>query len=170
MRFKPMTYLVSFTLFVATFTALGGWVGWRRIADHLLAQAYLEATPLDVQVQADASGRALRWEARVPLTGVATPGGAARVLAGTRLPAVEIDFPAGVATPGVRDRLPLAAREQVEDLRTDREGRLLFVRVHAASPDPDLESTWIWRYDLRARRLTARRAIQARTLPVPFRP
>ena len=51
--FKPMTYLVSFTLFVLTFTALGAYVGYGKIADQLLTQGYLEATPLRMQVLPD---------------------------------------------------------------------------------------------------------------------
>ena len=49
MKFKPTTYLASFAGFVILFMGLGGYVGYGKIAEHLLVIAYLDALPVNAQ-------------------------------------------------------------------------------------------------------------------------
>ena len=72
MTFKPMTYLVSFTAFVLLFMGLGGWVGYTKLAEHFLAQAYLEALPIRLSVQRDEKGAVVRWQDKVALQAAKT--------------------------------------------------------------------------------------------------
>lgn len=167
MTFKPMTYLISFTLFVALFMALGGYVGYGKLADHVLTQAYLDATSLQVQV--DQQGQTLHWEDDVPL-----PNGTfARITASSRPLPVSIHFPdeprPAQPGPGIND-IPLAANEHTEDIRIDRAGRYLYVRVFAASSVKGQEITWLYRYDLQHRGLSRRTAVNPIMLPAPFKP
>lgn len=165
--FKPMTYLVSFTLFVLTFTALGAWVGYGKIADQILTQAYLDATPIRVQVLPDPQGPSLRWDERVPLP----QGGFARVVADPGAPAITIDE---ADLPGVRAQaspsIPLATRARVEDLRIDPKGRYLYARILTAAKTRAEETTWLCKYDLKRRRLARRTSVNPILLPAPFRP
>lgn len=156
--FKPMTYLVSFTLFVLTFTALGAYVGYGKIADQLLTQAFLEATPLRLQVRPDPQGPTLTWDERVALP----QGGDLRVVAGQRPPAITIDgAPAG---------LLMGAQERPEDLRIDAGGRYLFARTLTPAKVKAEETTWICKFDLKRRRLVRRTSVNQILLPAPFRP
>lgn len=170
MTLKPMTYLVSFTLFVMLFMGLGGYVGYHKIADHLLAQAFLDATPLDVQFQTDRAGTLMRWEATVPVK----DGGLATISATNRPQPVSIAYsPSGslsARSGSPTEVLPLQANERTEDIRLDREGRYLYVRVFAFSDIPSMETTWLCRFDLQTRRLTRRIAVNPATLPPAFRP
>lgn len=170
MTLKPMTYLVSFTLFVMLFMGLGGYVGYHKIADHLLAQAFLDATPLDVQFQSDREGTVVRWEETIPVKG----GGFATISACNRSQPVSIAFSPGGGQPsGVAHQtevLPLQANERTEDVRLDRAGSNLYVRVFATSDIPSKETTWLCRFDLKTRRLTRRIAVSPATLPAAFRP
>ncbi len=156
--FKPMTYLVSFTLFVLTFTALGAYVGYGKIADQLLTQAFLEATPLRMQVLPDPQGPSLGWDERVALP----QGGFVRVVAGQRPPVITID--------GAAAGLLLAAQERPEDLRIDAGGRYLFARTLTPARTKAEETTWICRYDLKRRRPGRRTSVNPILLPAPFRP
>jgi len=162
MTFKPMTYLVSFTLFVLLFMALGAYVGYGRITDHLLAQSFLDATPLPVQVLADAKGPLLRWEDRVALP----QGGAVTLAASNRALPIALRF----ADEAMARELPLAAHERTEDLRLDAACRYLYARVFAASDLKDKETTWLCKYDLQRRRLVRRTSVNPILLPAPFRP
>jgi hypothetical protein len=169
MTFKPMTYLVSFTLFVLLFMGLGGYVGYHKIADHFLTQAFLDATPLQVHVQADPAGPLLRWEERVALE----RGESASILATSRSQPISIRYAEAAASPQAPAQeygIPLAAKERTEDLRVDRAGRYLYARVFAASSLKAEETTWLCKYDLRGRRLLRRIAVNPILLPPPFRP
>jgi len=156
--FKPMTYLVSFTLFVLTFTALGAYVGYGKIADQLLTQGYLEATPIRPQVLPDRQGSALSWDERVALP----QGVFVRVVAGQRPPTLTID--------GTAAGLLLAAQERPEDLRIDAGGRYLYARTLTPAKTKAEEITWICRYDLKHRRPGRRTSVNPILLPAPFRP
>ncbi|MCE1203366.1 MAG: hypothetical protein LWW79_02000 [Holophagaceae bacterium] len=156
--FKPMTYLVSFTLFVLTFTVLGAYVGYGKIADQLLTQAYLEAVPLRMQVLTDPQGPTLSWDERVTLP----QGGFVRVVARQRPAAITID--------GDDAGLLLAAQERPEDLRIDAGGRYLFARTLTTAKTKAEETTWICRYDLKRRRPGRRTSVNPILLPAPFRP
>ena len=165
MTIKPMTYLLSFTAFVILFMALGGYVGYVKIADHFLTQSFLDATPLEVRVQADAQGPLLHWEGQVTLT----KGGSARILATGRSPKVTFVYPDAAAT-GTQD-LSMAAQERIEDLRLDQAHRYVFVRVLAPAQVKTMEQiTWIYKYDLQDRRLVRRTAVSPILLPAVFRP
>lgn len=170
MTLKPMTYLVSFTLFVMLFMGLGGYVGYHKIADHLLAQAFLEATPLDVQFRSDREGTLMCWEETVAVK----DGGFATISASNRPRPVSIalSLPGGhsaSATPPTAV-LPLQGNERTEDVRIDRAGRFLYVRVFASSDIPSKETTWLCRFDLQGRKPTRRIAVNPATLPPAFRP
>ena len=123
MTFKPTTYLTSFAMFVILFMGTGVYLGWQKISDHLLAQAYLEAAPIRVQVAADGQGPLLGWEDRVPLAG----GAFVRIAATNRTSAVAIQYSDDPASQGAG--IPLAAHERTEDIRVDRAGRYLYLRV-----------------------------------------
>jgi hypothetical protein len=170
MTFKPMTYLVSFALFVMLFMALGGYVAYGRIADHLLAQAFLEATSLNLQVVAEPLGPAVRWEDKVPLP----RGGYAHVLASSRSSPISIRYsdepePAAQAALGERGIL-LTADERTEDLRIDKAGRFLYARVFAAATAQAKDTTWLYKFDVQGRRLIRRTPVNPAMLPPPFRP
>ena len=156
--FKPMTYLVSFTLFVLTFTALGAYVGYGKIADQLLTQGYLEATPLRMQVLPDPQDPALNWDERVTLPG----GSFVRVVASQRPPAITVD--------GASAGVLLSAQERPEDLRIDAGGRYLFARTLTPAKTKAEEITWICKYDLQRHRLARRTSVNPVLLPAPFRP
>ena len=170
MTFKPMTYLVSFAIFVMVFMGLGGYVGYSKIADHFLAQAFLDSLPIQAQVQSDQQGNVVRWEGRVPL-----PQGAfAKISASNRALPIEIRFadeptPGPAPSPKATD-IPLAANERTEDLRLDSSGRYLYARVFATSPIKEKETTWLLRYDLQSRRVVRRATTNPILLPRPFRP
>jgi len=170
MTFKPMTYLVSFAIFVMVFMGLGGYVGYSKIADHFLAQAFLDSLPIQAQVQSDQQGNVVRWEGRVPLP----QGEFASIAASNRSAPIEIRFsgePASGSTPPMRaTAIPLAANERTEDLRLDKANRYLFARVFATSPIKEKETTWLLRYDLQSRRVVRRATTNPILLPRPFRP
>jgi len=170
MTFKPMTYLVSFTLFVMLFMGLGGYVGYSKIADHYLAQSYLDALSINVQVLVDPQGNVLRWEDKVPLP----HGVSARIIASNRSLPISIyysDEPGPTAQPssGVNG-IPLAANERTEDIRIDQAGRYLFARVFAASALKSEGTTWLYKYDLQRRKFLRRTSVNPITLPAPFKP
>ncbi len=170
MTFRPMTYLVSFTLFVMLFTGLGVYIGYGRIADHFLTQSFLDATPIDVHVLADQKGQVQRWEEQLPLAN----GVSVRISANNRALAVSIDYsdePGPTLQPAARIKgIPLAAGERVEDVRVDKAQRCLYARVFAASHIGSKEATWLYKYDLQHRRLLRRTAVNPMMLPAPFRP
>jgi hypothetical protein len=170
MTFKPITYLVSFTLFVLLFMGLGGWVAYGKMADHFLALSFLEATSINVHLLVDRQGTVLSWEDQVALEG----GGSASILARNRPAPISISYsseprPKAQPPPGA-DGIPLAPNECTEDVRIDRAGRYLFARVFATSKVRSEEVTWLCKYDLRKRRLVRRTSVNPALLPVPFRP
>lgn len=167
MNFTPTTYLTSFAGFVAVFMGIGLYLGYGRMADHLLVQGYLEARPLAVQVQADGQGPALRWDERVPLVA----GGFARVTADGRSGLVALAFAAHASAPLTgADRLDLGAQARIQDLRLDAGSRHLFARIFLRGGQPGLETTWLLKYDLQGRRLVRRAAVLPAMLPAPFTP
>ena len=158
---KPMTYLVSFTLFVILILILGGWAAVQWMGDHFLTGGFLEAAPLRVQVVQDGPAPALHWEDKVPL-----PGGAyARITATSRSGSLTI---AWSDLPGQPLLLPTG--ERVEDLRLDPSGRYLYARAFAPSGLPGKDSTWICKVDLHGRRLVRRAITSPALLPRPYRP
>jgi hypothetical protein len=164
MTFKPMTYLLSFTAFVLLFMGLGAYVGYGRITDHFLAQAFLDAAPVDALGQADAQGVVLRWQGKATL-----PGGVSATFQASNRPqpiAIRYSDEPGSAA----HDLPLAAHERTEDLRIDPAGRYLYARVFAPSDLKSLESTWLCKFDLRKRRLVRRTAVNPIILPPAYRP
>jgi len=170
MTFKPMTYLVSFAIFVMVFMGLGGYVGYSKISDHFLAQAYLDALPIQAQIQPAPQGSVVRWEGRVPLR----LGEFVSIAASNRSAPIEIRFsdqPAPGPTPSPRATdLPLAGNERTEDLRIDKDSRYLYARIFATSPIKEKETTWLCKYDLQNRRLVRRATTNPILLPAPFRP
>jgi hypothetical protein len=167
---KPMTYLVSFTLFVLMFMGLGGYVAYGKFADHLLTQAYLEATPVNVHVFGDRQGMGLRWEDGVSLQN----GASARITATDRSFQISIEYsdePGPRALPlSPSDALALTAGQRIEDIRIDKNARHLYARVCSASSIQSKETTWIYKYDLQRRRLLRRASANPVILPAPFRP
>jgi hypothetical protein len=170
MKFKPTTYLASFAGFVILFMGLGGYVGYVKIAEHLLVISYLDALPVNARVQAGPQGNVLCWEDKVP-----QPQGAFVSLSADNrsLPVAilysdELRLP---AQPGFRGTaLPMAANEHTEDLRIDPTGRYLFARVLAASNIPSKATTWLYKYDFRRRKWLRRTSVNPILLPTPFRP
>ena len=170
MTFKPMTYLVSFTAFVLLFMGLGGWVGYTKLAEHFLAQAYLEALPIRLSVQRDEKGAVVRWQDKVVLP----TGGSVGIIASNRaqpilIQVVEEQAPATPAATGSAG-IPLAANERTEDVRLDKANHYLYARVFATSSIPDKETTWLYKYDLRERRIVRKTSVNPILLPAPFRP
>ncbi len=166
-NFTPTTYLASFAAFVVVFMGLGLYLGYGRIADHLLAQGFLEARPLPAQLQADGQGPRLRWDERVPLAA----GGFARIRAEGGSGAIVLAFAAHASAPeAASDRLDLGAQARTQDLRLDGGGRHLFARVFVRGGQPGLETTWLLKYDLQGRRLVRRAAVLPALLPAPFKP
>jgi len=170
MKFKPTTYLASFAGVVILFMGLGGYVGYVKIAEHLLVIAYLDALPVNARVQAGPQGNVLCWEDKLP-----QPRGAfVSITADNRgLPiAIQYSDEAGLtAQPASRGAvLPMAVNEHTEDLRVDPAGRFLFARVLAASDIPSREITWLYKYDIQRRRWLRRTSVNPILLPTPFRP
>jgi hypothetical protein len=170
MTLKPMTYLVSFTAFVMLFMGLGGYVGYAKLADLFLAKAYLEASSINVHVLADPQGHVVCWEERVPLQ----HGESASITASSRSLPISIHYSGGPEptlqrSPG-ETRIPLAANERTEDVRIDKTGRYLYARVFATSEIKSKETTWLYKYDLRNRRILRRGSVSPIMLPPPFRP
>ncbi len=166
MTIKPWTYLISFTLFVMIFMALGGWVGYVKIAEHLLTQGYLDASSLQTQLLPDPGGPLLRWEDRVALP----QGGFASISASRRAEPLSIRYTApGQPQAGLLE-IPLASNERTEDVRLDRANRYLYARVFATSTIPDKETTWLYKYDLQKRQIVRRTSVNPILLPAPFRP
>jgi hypothetical protein len=170
MTFKPMTYLVSFTLFVLLFMVLGGYVGYSKLADHFLTQGYLDALPINSHVQTDPQGRVLCWEDQVLLE----QGASARIAASNRSMPISIhysDEPEPMVQPSPRETLiPLDANERTEDIRVDRASRYLYARVYATSNIKSKETTWLYKFDLKGRRFLRRTSVNPILLPAPFRP
>jgi hypothetical protein len=168
MTFKPMTYLVSFTMFVLLFMALGGYFGYAKIADHFLVQAYLDALPINSHVQFGSQGNILRWEDAVSLP----QGKSVRITASNRSGTIAILFPDGPSSSvqPTETSIPLAARERTEDLRIDRTSRYLYARVFATSEIKSKEATWLLKYDLQNRQLARRASVNPILLPAPLRP
>lgn len=168
MTFKPMTYLVSFTLFVLLFMALGGYVGYGKIADSLLTQAFLDARPISVQAQVVQHAPLLHWEEKVQVQ----EGLVARIVAENRSP-VSITYsdesPSSQPAPRV-NAVPLAAHERIEDIRIEPANRYLYVRVFAASQTKSEEITWLYKFDLKKRKLSRHTAVNPILLPAPFKP
>ncbi len=166
MTIKPWTYLISFTLFVMIFMALGGWVGYVKIAEHLLTQGYLDASSLQTQLLPDPGGPLLRWEDRVALP----QGGFASISASRRAEPLSIRYTApGQPQAGLLE-IPLASNERTEDVRVDRAGRYLFLRVLTGAKLKSEEATWLCKVDLQKRRLVRRSSVNPILLPTPFRP
>jgi hypothetical protein len=170
MTFKPMTYLVSFTLFVMLFMALGIYVGYAKFSDLFLTRAYLDATSISAHVLANQEGNLLQWDDRIPLQ----HGAFARITASNRSLPIAIhysDESAAVLQPtSGASGIPLAANERTEDIRVDKAGHYLYVRVLATSRAKFEETTWLYRYDLQGRRMSRRSSVNPVLLPVPFRP
>ncbi|HEX7553856.1 MAG TPA: hypothetical protein VF378_09890 [Geothrix sp.] len=170
MKFKPTTYLASFAGFVILFMGLGGYVGYVKIAEHLLVISYLEALPINARVQAGPQGNVLCWEDKVP-----QPRGAfVSITADNRslpLAILYSDEPRLSAQPASRGAvLSMATNEHAEDLRIDQAGRYLFPRVLATSNIPSKETTWLYKYDLQRRKWLRRTSVNPILLPTPFRP
>ena len=166
MTIKPWTYLISFTLFVMIFTALGGWVGYVKIAEHFLTQGYLDASSLQTQLLADKEGPLLRWEDRVALP----QGGFASISASRRAEPLSIRYVGSDQAPNGLTEIPLAPNERTEDVRVDRSGRYLFLRILTAAKQKTEETTWLCKIDLQRRRLVRRTSVNPILLPTPFRP
>ncbi len=170
MTFKPMTYLVSFTMFVLLFMGLGGYVGYGKLADHFLIQAYLEAIPIHAQVQTDPQGPMLRWDEKLPLQ----RGLVARISAVNRPQPVTVQYSdeagSSMPQPSPPVGIPLAVNERTEDVRVDRAGRCLYVRVFAPPELKLKETTWLYRFDLQGRKVSRRTSVNPILLPAPFRP
>lgn len=164
MSFKPTTYLTSFAMFVILFMGTGVYLGWQKISDHLLAQAYLEAAPIQLHVGADGQGPLLQWDDRVPLAG----GAFVRITAANRSQAITIQYSGAPAGQG--NGLLLAAHERAEDLRVDRAGRYLYIRVLGTSAIKAKETTWLFKFDLQRRGLRRRTSVNPILLPPRFQP
>lgn len=170
MTFKPMTYLVSFALFVLLFMALGGYFGYVKIADHFLTQSYLDALSINVHVQVDSQGQVVRWEDTVALP----QGRSVRISASNRSLPIAIRYsddpaPTVQSAPGATD-IPLAANERTEDIRIDKASRHLYVRIFSTSNIKAKEATWLVRFDLQKRQVVRRAAVNPILLPATFRP
>lgn len=170
MTFKPTTYLLSFAAFVLLFMGLGGYLGFGRIREHFLVQAFLQATPLPFQVRDNPAGGAPRWEALVPLP----QGGPVHILAQDRTSPLSLEFSNG-SGPGTQVALPVrglaqSAQGRLEDLRIDQAGRRLYARVLAASEIKSKETVWLCEIDLQDRRLLRSTAVNPILLPAAFRP
>jgi hypothetical protein len=170
MTLKPMTYLISFTLFVMLFLGLGVYVGYSKIVDHLLAQSFLEATSINASVLVDQQGRELRWEGKISLQ----QGVVARIVASNRSTPISIHYSDG---PGptrqshpTADAIHLSANERTEDLRIDKANHYLYARVLASSDIKSKETTWLCKYDLQGRRILRRTSVNPIMLPTPFKP
>ncbi len=170
MTFKPMTYLVSFTLFVMLFMVLGGYVGYGKIRDHFLAQSFLDATSINVHVLIDQQGQELRWEGKVPLQ----HGAYASIIASNRSLPISIEFsdePVPMTQPSTgANVIPMAVNERTEDIRIDKASHYLYARVIASSKIQAKETTWLYKYDLWSRKLLRRTAVNPIILPKPFKP
>jgi hypothetical protein len=166
MTIKPWTYLISFTLFVMVFMALGGWVGYVKIAEHFLTQGYLDASSLQTQLLADQEGPLLRWEDRVALA----QGGFASISASRRAEPLRIRFATPAQPQAGLLEIPLATNERTEDVRVDHAGRYLFLRILTGAKLKTEETTWLCKIDLQKRRLVRRSSVNPILLPVPFRP
>lgn len=169
MTFKPMTYLVSFTMFVALFMVLGGYVGYGKIADHFLTQGFLDARSISVHVEADQRGTWLHWEDKLQVQ----PGLLASIRADNRSIPLSISYSdASSPVPSSPEvaAIPLAAHEHVEDIRIDAPNRYLYVRVFAAARTKSEEITWLYRFDLRKRKQARHTAVNPILLPAPFKP
>lgn len=170
MKFKPTTYLASFAAFVILFMGLGGYVGYVKIAEHLLVIAYLDALPVNARIQPGPQGNVLCWEDKLP-----QPQGAfVSVTADNRGLPITIHYSDEARLPGQPASreilLPMAANEHAEDLRIDQAGRYLFARVLATSNIPSKETTWLHKYDFQRRRWLRRTSVNPVLLPTPFRP
>jgi hypothetical protein len=167
---KPMTYLVSFTLFVLMFMGLGGYVGYRMLVGHFMAQSFLDATPIDVHIVPDPLGNRLCWDDRILLP----QGGYAHVTANNQSPQISIVYSDGpnpsAPPPSLSNAMVLATHERAEDIRIDKARHYLYARVYSASDIKSKETTWLYKYDLRRRRLLRRASVNPLILPVPFRP
>ena len=170
MTFKPMTYLVSFTLFVLLFMGLGGYVGYGKLADHFLIQAYLEAAPINAQIQMDRQGQMLHWDDKVPLQ----QGVVARISAYNRPQPITVQYSDDsvptMPAPAPLAGIALAPNERTEDVRVDRSGHCLYARVFAPSEIKSKETTWLYRFDLQGRKVSRRTSVNPILLPAPFRP
>lgn len=169
MTLKPMTYLISFTLFVVLFMGLGGYVGYRKIADHFLVQSFLDATSINVHVLDDQQGKVLRWEDKVVLKS----GVFASILASNRLMPISINYSdeTSLSRPSSEvNGILLAANERVEDIRIDTVSHYLYARVFATAKMKSQEITWLYRFDLQSRHLSRRIAVNPITLPATFKP
>ena len=170
MKFKPTTYLASFAAFVILFMGLGGYVGYVKIAEHLLVIAYLDALPVNARIQPGPQGNVLCWEDKLPQA----QGAFVSLSADNRGLPIAIQYSDEPRLPGQSaprgTLLPMAANERVEDLRADEAGRYLFARVLAASSVPSKETTWLCKYDFRRRRWVRRTSVNPNLLPTPFRP
>ena len=169
MTFKPMTYLVSFTAFVVLFMALGGYVGYAKMADLFLAKSYLDALSINSQVLVDQQGHVLRWEDQVPLP----HGVSAHITASNRSLPISIHF-SGEPEPTLQHSpwvtaVPLAANERTEDIRIDKASRYLYARVFATSNIKSQETTWLYKYDLQNRKILRRASVSPVLLPTPFK-
>ncbi len=169
MKFKPTTYLASFAGFVIIFMGLGGYVGYVKIAEHLLVIAYLDALPVNARLQAGPHGNVLCWEDKLP-----QPQGAFVSISADNgsLPlAIQYSDEPRLSQPAFRGAvLPMAANEHTEDLRVDPAGRYLFARVLASSNIPSKETTWLYKYDFQRRKWLRRTSVNPILLPKPFRP
>jgi len=169
MTFKPMTYLVSFTVFVVLFMALGGYVGYGKIADHFLTQSFLDATSINSHVVADRQGNMVCWEDKLPLQN----GVVVYVAACNRSAPISIRFAdeSKLATSSLKvDDITLAANEHTEDVRLDQTRHYLYARTLKASGSKTQEITWLYKYDLQRRELSRRTAVNPIMLPAPFKP
>jgi hypothetical protein len=170
MTFKPMTYLISFTLFVVVFMGLGGYVGYQKLADHYLVQGYLEAVPINAQLQTDRQGQLLHWDDQVPLQ----QGLVARIDACNRSRPITIQYSNGsgavMPAPSPLTGIALGPDERTEDVRVDRSGHYLYARVFTPSGIKAKEATWLYKYDLLGRGVSRRTSVNPILLPAPFRP
>jgi hypothetical protein len=170
MAIKPMTYLVSFTLFVLLFMGLGGYVGYNKIAEHFLTQSFLNATPINVHALVDQQGNGLIWDDKVPLQN----GEFTSIAASNQTALISIKFSNGPSPtdqpPPALNGIPLAANEHTEDIRIDQASHYLYARVFASSNIKSKETTWLYKYDLHKRKISRRASVNPILLPTPFAP
>jgi hypothetical protein len=170
MTFKPMTYLVSFTCFVLLFMGLGAYVGYAKFSDLFLTRSFLDAFPVHSQLLAGGQGSVRQWEDKVPLP----QGVTASITASSQPQPILIRYsdearPTPQPFPGVTS-IPLATHERTEDIRVDRAGHYLYMRVFSTSKKKFEETTWLYKYDLQSRRVVRCSAVNPILLPAAFRP
>ena len=97
-------------------------------------------------------------------------GGFASISASRRAEPLSIRYVGSDQAPNGLTEIPLAPNERTEDVRVDRSGRYLFLRILTAAKQKTEETTWLCKIDLQRRRLVRRTSVNPILLPTPFRP